>query len=409
MIYASRESSIPLPMSSLGGSPNSLLNFRGCLLDARLWNHLKSEKQINAYMHRLLDMNKKKVVDGCIAWYTMEDGPGSLLSTDITRHRFKTPLTNALSYILAYTCSQAVSLPTICVSELPASLHPFIPKEVWEDIGLPEHFKKKTSKLRTVEKLRCQFAKTQWIKAESVRIYAKMPARMLKNMESGQRAMRLASNLPFYLLDSLAGNGSAAAGKDDGDNQSVNSEGAVGVPGATYSSVLPIPSNREMNICPFEIRKVKLAQSGRLLQRRFPCPLGCGEELRVFDKRYHVRHVCSRRLVRCRFDFCPCMYPAEEQDIHENSTNCEHMAERIKWLKHAAHSHKQIECTQCRETVPLKDLEDHMKKECEYRNIHCPYKDCVYGELLSKEASLPAHRLENHLKLECTSQKRKIL
>ena len=37
---------------------------------------------------------------------------------------------------------------------------------------------------------------------------------------------------------------------------------------------VPVPSFRMRNICPFEIRRFRLAQAGRLLQREVDCPLG---------------------------------------------------------------------------------------------------------------------------------------
>jgi hypothetical protein len=54
---------------------------------------------------------------------------------------------------------------------------------------------------------------------------------------------------------------------------------------------LPVPSYRERNLCPHEIRRYKLAQRGRLLMLETDCPLGCPQGVRRIDIRFHVRYV----------------------------------------------------------------------------------------------------------------------
>jgi hypothetical protein len=70
----------------------------------------------------------------------------------------------------------------------------------------------------------------------------------------------------------IGGSGAGEAGKDEGTE-----------------ALLPVPSYTMKNKCEFELRRFKLACRGRALQRRTACPLGCLEQVRGIDMRFHVK------------------------------------------------------------------------------------------------------------------------
>jgi hypothetical protein len=41
-----------------------------------------------------------------------------------------------------------------------------------------------------------------------------------------------------------------------------------------FVATVPVPSYRLKNVCPYELRRFRLAQAGRLLQKAVPCPMG---------------------------------------------------------------------------------------------------------------------------------------
>lgn len=123
-IGGQRDCSMALPMMSIGGSPWSLQSFCGVMLDIRYWARPRSGQQINNFAHRLVRLSPIVVshsgssndapVDyhadanranadggipedaGLIGWWTFDDGPGTDVVTDVTRHRFKTPLHHSI-------------------------------------------------------------------------------------------------------------------------------------------------------------------------------------------------------------------------------------------------------------------------------------------------------------------------
>eukprot|EP01039_Chlorochromonas_danica_P003054 gene3054-3334_t len=380
------------------------------------------------------------------AWWTCEDGLPSSHVTDITRHRFKTPLSNEIDYPIEMMVGydQRYPIPTSILHEIPSGLHILVPNERWREIGFNEFCSKynsdsKLHRHHDLEKLRERLlGRWYWIQVETI------PSTSTASVDSHRKK----SHLPSYLNDGMIEGG----GGDGKQNQ------------------LPIPSYRESNLCPFEIRRLRLAKLGRALHHMIPCPLGCGEEMSAMSRRFHVRYQCPRRYIRCRYDFCGCLFPAEEQERHER-TECELIQQRDKWLQHAERFSTMYPCPLCSELIPLRDLEEHQREQCEHRLIFCPYSDCIFGspqpfgrplsatnksvlarttsksiqrdekKLISPSPSspsksktawseeadedeeddddeeeeevvkpqLPAHRLSHHLQYDCTSQKRKML
>lgn len=123
---------------------------------------------------------------------------------------------------------------------------------------------------------------------------------------------------------------------------------------ATNRGMLPVPSLRARGVCPYELRRHRLATSGRELQREVDCPLGkpsniaterlpyrklfvlailtgCDQKVKMVDVRFHVRYVCNKRLVTCRFDYCSAVFPLFQREAHEHS-ECKHFYARERVL-----------------------------------------------------------------------------
>lgn len=58
---------------------------------------------------------------------------------------------------------------------------------------------------------------------------------------------------------------------------------------------------------------------------------GCDEKVKMVDVRFHVRYVCTKRLVACRFDYCSAVFPLYQREAHEHS-DCKHFYAREQVL-----------------------------------------------------------------------------
>lgn len=111
------------------------------------------------------------------------------------------------------------------------------------------------------------------------------------------------TNLPYYLY------------LDNDIPTATLLEGSTTPEGRTFT--IPLPSYKQSQICPFELRRQRLAKKGRLLQKKNECPLGCGELINSFMKKNHLKYQCGRRLVHCPQPCCSSMYPLNEREKHE--------------------------------------------------------------------------------------------
>ena len=76
-------------------------------------------------------------------------------------------------------------------------------------------------------------------------------------------------------------------------------------------------------VCPYEIRRFRLALKGRLLFKEVKCPLGCDEKVRQTDVRFHTSFACMNRIIPCRFaPVCGSRFPVHMQDAHERGFIC---------------------------------------------------------------------------------------
>jgi hypothetical protein len=169
--------------------------------------------------------------------------------------------------------------------------------------------------------------------------------------------------------------------------------------------VIPMPSFFERNLCPFEVKRAKLAQKGRALMKEAKCPLGCKEKIRKVDMRFHMKHQCDRRKIKCRFKFCGKTYMAMDAWWHESSDDCAAIRARDEVLRVGEIDRKLFECDMCSEKIQSRHFNHHQENVCPHRLIKCPHKDC-------QDHLFPAHTLQYHLQVKCKStavQEKKLL
>lgn len=161
-------------------------------------------------------------------------------------------------------------------------------------------------------------------------------------------------------------------------------------------SELPCPSFRERNVCPYEIRRFHLAKRGRALMSFFPCPLECGEYVKKMDVKFHKQYTCKNRRLKCRFtDFCQMSFFAHALDQHEKY-ECQRLDSRNVFLE-AADAKNAIElCAMCAEPIKVRDMNDHNKEHCAFRQVPCLHGDC--------HDPIYANQLTHHLKFDCRSK-----
>lgn len=169
--------------------------------------------------------------------------------------------------------------------------------------------------------------------------------------------------------------------------------------------IIPMPSFLERNLCRFEVKRAKLAQKGRALMKEAKCPLGCKEKIRKVDMRFHVKHACERRKVKCRYKFCGKSYMAMDSWWHESSEDCAMIRARDEVLRSGAIDRKLFQCDMCSEKIQSRHYNHHQENVCQHRLIKCPHADC-------HKHLIPAHTLQYHLAVKCKSaavQQKKLL
>jgi hypothetical protein len=163
----------------------------------------------------------------------------------------------------------------------------------------------------------------------------------------------------------------------------------------TPQITVPLPSYLERNLCPFEVRRAKLAQRGRALLQEKKCPNECCARVRKGDMRFHLKFECSRRRVTCRHHWCGATFFAEEQHEHD-SESCALVVARERVLERAMETTAVLQCTDCSAKIQARHMLKHMEQACPYRKMKCPHPDC--GE------EFPAHQKKKHFNYSCKSE-----
>jgi len=166
---------------------------------------------------------------------------------------------------------------------------------------------------------------------------------------------------------------------------------------------LPVPAFSSRGVCPFELRRLRLAQRGRQLYKEVNCPLGCDETVLKKDVRFHVAHECELRCVPCRHaPTCAVEFPVRERRLHERweaDTPCAYIAARMQQLSLVEQRDEVVPCDACGEELRRRALPRHLRSSCPYRVVNCPHEDC--GSLVQH------HMLPTHLKLDCPYEQNK--
>lgn len=385
--------SFPLPMSVLGGATTSFSTFEGALLDVRYWNKQRSNVEIMDSMHRLINLSEPGMPrdekntalhdDGLVAWWTFEDGVGGENRvTDVTAHRFKTPITRKPIVSLSYPIPSEVveilpkayrwmveeqdmgpasaaettaptslngtatnTIPTVTTSSEVAVTA--ISAAVAESELVEKQTKTPSIPLPGQVLLNCM-PTSRWLDAEAmpqgykhVSAGAAVPvAASSGSSKSGKSGKLLKIGTPVSKAAVAAGR--KRPGESAGDKKVLDAPSTEGTttvvkkPAAPSmfkdSGTLPIPSFRQRRLCPFEIRRFRLATSGRELQRETDCPMGCGMKLRAIEVRFHVKFECVQRMTTCRFDYCEGVFRICEREQHE-VTDCAVLRSRNKILE----------------------------------------------------------------------------
>ncbi|KAJ1412324.1 hypothetical protein B484DRAFT_402341, partial [Ochromonadaceae sp. CCMP2298] len=236
-----------------------------------------------------------------------------------------------------------------------------------------------------------------WLEAETVGEKRENPPAPTSAPASASVPVPVPTSVPPPASASV----SAAGERDKGGEKGTEGEGKEEGGEEGGQTNLPLPSLRIRNLCPFELRRYKLACRGRELDREVDCPLGCGEKVRHFGLRFHVRSVCQARTVACRFSHCPALFPLRDRDRHEQQ-ECRLIFERSSVLGKATLQNEMLPCQLCSEPVRLRDTQLHEREQCAFRLVACPRLDCGWGG--SREPCIPWHLLASHLSGECDSQ-----
>lgn len=199
-------------------------------------------------------------------------------------------------------------------------------------------------------------------------------------MEDGQKSTKVADVTEHRFASSIVGK--------YGDNFNwIEAETLL----KDVEDALPIPSFREKSLCPYEVRRFRLAMRGRALYKSKHCP-ACNVKVKVHALRAHMKESCTKRLMTCRFDFCGASFPVSDQVLHE-SKYCAHIRKREAWLEQRMHD--KATCPLCSIEVKLASLEHHMATKCSHRTVVCPNRGC------NKRMSHVL--LKDHVKFDCCS------
>ncbi len=322
-----RDAAFPLPMLSIGGTPFSLQSFQGCLLDVRYWSYQRSAPMVADYMHRLVEVDQPGsegiekinqrhvngesvlVNRGLIAWWTFDDGPEFQAVTDVTRNRFKTPFGNKLHYHIPSDTGlrKRFAIPFDVLAELPTELLELLrPEDNPRNMGVddkgqtdrPEESRpttgisdanvgidrKAANKFGMLELGQRYASRYRWIVADSIRVYTapinEADVAVVNSMNKNKKndGTEQQQKGKFSRKNNNQKMNSPPKGKDDKSKQPTPKLPYYLAEEQKYStsggSPLPVPSFREHHLCAFELRRHRLAKSGRELQRIQACPLG---------------------------------------------------------------------------------------------------------------------------------------
>jgi len=208
-----------------------------------------------------------------VAWWTFEDGPVSAVVKDVSEQRYKSKLSS-------YT------------------------------IFTKQNLTKRLREISQIERM------TYQLKAEIENIEGKLQA---FGGNHGEFQWIDATKVPIVSLNpSVAPHTSTQAAVGDAFppvSSYSDDTGSAEIFDEADTENIPVPSFKERNFCPLEIRRFRLAQRGRALMTETKCPLGCGSLVRRIHLRAHKKFYCESRKIRCRRPGCGEQFPISAQEV----------------------------------------------------------------------------------------------
>lgn len=275
---------------------------------------------------------------GLVAWWTFEDGGGKVSVTDVTGHRFKTLIERRQAAVSGPAAAKAgAAVPITGSTRVPTPAgkqrgavegekEGFFTQEEGARPGLPEEVRRMLPapflKLLPPQKQNATTAdaatdmtgtrtdiladgpavgsssapcpweswlntmpKWSWLDAETLPVpkALSMPSSSLGPAGSPNKARNAAQQppqLPKSPVPAEDSKGSHTSSRGPDKQHPVPQDTAAEKKGtgkgdrAGQRSLLPVPSLRARGVCPYELRRHRLATSGRELQREVDCPLG---------------------------------------------------------------------------------------------------------------------------------------
>lgn len=369
-----RDCALPLPFYSVGAP--SLFSLSAALLDVRLWSKLRSQPEIQACMGRLIQLESTSSPcapsvkggqlnpikaspevphtsngeldlssSGLVMWLPFEDGVGAVRVYDVTEQRYPAPLSRNV-------LSSQLQPPSIFESMEESKTHDadFIPVkpgiEILPDVSPPPS--RPNDPTRTT----------------AVTSRAKVVQHVYRPK-------------PWFWLDA------------DG----LPLPHALPLPPGETDRPLPLPAFSSKGVCPFELRRLRLAQRGRQLYKEVNCPRGCNQTLLKKDVRFHMAFECEHRDVACRFSpHCNATYSLSQRGFHESPDRCTYVCARLKQWRRATYQIEPVNCESCGEQVRRRELLRHLLRSCPHRQVPCS---------LGCGMILQAHRVGHHERIDC--------
>lgn len=433
-----KDCAIPLPMGAICAP--SPLSLSAAFLDIRFWTKVRSQLEIQFCMSRLIkleppplaatkDLKQKKLTAkerrdaqgkapppvlsstvsaipgqpdltdrGLMAWFPFEDGACAARVLDVTEHRFPSPLSrNILAPLLPppkVPSTGFVDAGSRSGEGIRSGNRVSISREVVMDsrrddmpiVVPPRSPSRQVGSDYDIVKADLPFPDatpppSRSVDTPSFRSQTPLSSSIRRATPSGAPKLPVYKLTPWLWMDA----------------DSIPLPNAMPLlPGQT-DRPLPVPAFSSRGVCPYELKRLRLAQRGRQLYKEINCPLGCGEIIIRKDTKFHVAYECAQRTVTCRhFPICSATYPFSQRELHESIGSgalCLYIMTRQEHWSKSEYFNELINCEACSEEVRRRSMDLHLKRTCPHRMVSCPQTNC--GQLLQ------FHMIQYHLQVDC--------
>ncbi|KAI9989122.1 hypothetical protein PInf_022866 [Phytophthora infestans] len=129
----------------------------------------------------------------------------------------------------------------------------------------------------------------------------------------------------------------------------------------------------------------------------------CGEGIRPANERFHLKHECSLRMIRCVRPGCTKLFQASTRELHEQR-DCSFTQHTRQLLRARNDGDTPVECELCHETrflVRKRFLKSHQLLMCVKRKVSCRFAE--WG----CEMKFPKEEQESHEANQCVVAERR--